>query len=287
MSLEVAIPDTTLTECSDLREKTVKTGRIGRALAIFRVERVIVYSTGRLKRSQLRDRDILMQILRYMDTPQYLRRRVFSKRPSLKFVGLLPPLRTRSHPLAVHESELKVGDVRWGIGLHDNKVDIGLEKPVKYRDPVDDRHLSVFRVIKTHPDLQLEVIDRSDTEEYFGFEVVSTKDLVSYLHDSPVTTKIALSRNAPPFHRLESDIKATVKGTMSVLALFGGPGHGISDILTEGGTELKQQIDFWVNTIHDQGTETVRLDEAIFTSLSLLNNSLGDLVTRGGYHQPS
>jgi hypothetical protein len=48
--------------------------------------------------------------------------------------------------------------------------------------------------------------------------------------------------------------------------------------------ELKKHVDFWVNTIPDQGTETVRLEEALFASLGLLNKSVGQIVARPGFH---
>ncbi|RLI61829.1 MAG: hypothetical protein DRO93_03200, partial [Candidatus Thorarchaeota archaeon] len=67
MTLEVAIPDTSLTNVPGLREKTMKAGLIARALAIFRVNRIIVYKTGRLTSGQRRDAELLLRILQYMD----------------------------------------------------------------------------------------------------------------------------------------------------------------------------------------------------------------------------
>ena len=81
MGLDVAIPDTALRDCSDLREKTIRIGRMGRAFAIFRVECVFVYTTGLLPTNQKHDSALLLKLLRFMDTPQYLRRRVFPHSP--------------------------------------------------------------------------------------------------------------------------------------------------------------------------------------------------------------
>ncbi|MFW9795042.1 MAG: putative RNA uridine N3 methyltransferase, partial [Candidatus Thorarchaeota archaeon] len=55
MALKVAIPDTALTDCSDLRQKTVKAGSIARALAVFRVIHVYVYDTSTLVGNKKRD----------------------------------------------------------------------------------------------------------------------------------------------------------------------------------------------------------------------------------------
>ena len=57
MTLRVAIPDASLTDCSDLRQKTVKAGSIARALAVFRVDSVHIYDTGMLGPEKKRDAD--------------------------------------------------------------------------------------------------------------------------------------------------------------------------------------------------------------------------------------
>jgi predicted SPOUT superfamily RNA methylase MTH1 len=65
--------------------------------------------------------------------------------------------------------------------------------------------------------------------------------------------------------------------------VFGGPNHGIVELCKNEKEDIKHHIDFWINTIQDQGTETVRLEEALFISLGLLNNSFGQKLTKQGY----
>jgi predicted SPOUT superfamily RNA methylase MTH1 len=232
-----------------------------------------------------RDADLLRKILRYMDTPQYLRRRSFPKSTALKFAGLLPPLRTRSHPLETTLKDLQVGIVRWGLQVRPGKVDLGLEKLVNYPKTVSERDPTLFRVTKTKPQIALEIIEREDVSDYWGFEIERVTNLAEFLEESEETTRIGFSRKAPSFHHLENDLKSTVAGTQSVLAVFGGPGHGILEFFGEERETVKSHIDFWMNTIPDQGTETVRLEEALFVSLGLLNNSIGKIITKPGYHQ--
>ncbi|MFW9792687.1 MAG: putative RNA uridine N3 methyltransferase, partial [Candidatus Thorarchaeota archaeon] len=279
------IPDTALTDCSDLRQKTVKAGSIARALAVFRVIHVYVYDTGTLVGNKKRDADLLTKILRFMDTPQYLRKRIFPKSPSLKYAGILPPLRTRSHPLESKQSELEEGVVRWGVQVRPGKVDLGLERPVNYPKTISERDPTLFRVKKTSPQITLEIIDRDDVEEYWGFTVERVRALDVLLEESDDSTRIGFSRKAPHFDRLEEDLKSTIAGTQSVLAVFGGPGHGILEVFNEEREAIKSNIDFWVNTIPDQGTETVRLDEALLVSLGVLNNSMGQMIAKPGFHE--
>jgi predicted SPOUT superfamily RNA methylase MTH1 len=285
MTLSVAIPDASLIDCSDLREKTVKAGLIARALAVFRVEFVYIYDTGLLSPEKKRDADLLRKILQYMDTPQYLRKRSFSKSQSLKYAGLLPPLRTKSHPLETTIDDLQEGIVRWGLQVWPGKIDLGLSKLVGYSKTVSERDPTLFKVIKTKPQIVLEMIDRDDVLDYWGFAVERVGNLVKFLEEFDDSTRIGFSRNAPSYLQLENDLKSTIAGTQSVLALFGGPSHGILEFFKKERDAVKSNIDFWVNTIPDQGTETVRLEEAMFASLSLLNTSVGMMISKRGFHE--
>ncbi|MFW9925444.1 MAG: putative RNA uridine N3 methyltransferase [Candidatus Thorarchaeota archaeon] len=285
MTLKVAIPDTALTDCSDLREKTTKIGSIARALAIFRVDAVYIYDTGTLEADKKRDADLFVKLLRFMDTPQYLRKVVFPKSPSLKYAGILPPLRTKSHPLESTKSDLEEGDIRWGVQVRPGKIDLGLDRPIKYSKTISERDPTLFRVKKTSPQILLEIIYRDDVEEYWGFSVERVRSLSSLLTELEDSTRIGFSRNAPPFNKIELDLKPTIAGTQSVTAIFGGPRHGILEVFKEERESIKSNIDFWVNTIPNQGTETVRLNEAILVSLGVLNNSIGQMIGKPGYYE--
>jgi len=274
-----------LTDCSDLRQKTVKTGFIARALAVFRVESVHIYDTGKLSSEQKRDADLLRKLLKFMDVPQYLRRKVFSKSQALKFAGLLPPLRTKSHPLEATTNDLREGSIRWGLQERPGKIDLGLDKLVSYSKAVSERDPTLFKVVKTTPHIVLETIEREDVSEYWGYEVERVSNLAELLKESDGTTRIGFSRNAPLFHQLENDLKSTVAGTQAVLAVFGGPSHGILEFFESERESVKSNIDFWINSIPDQGTETVRLEEALFVSLGVLNSSVGRMIAKPGFHE--
>jgi hypothetical protein len=52
--------------------------------------------------------------------------------------------------------------------------------------------------------------------------------------------------------------------------VFGAPKKGVDEILASEGQSIRQ-FDFVVNMFPFQGTETVRLEEAILGTLSILN----------------
>ena len=161
--LTIAVPASVISDTPHLREKTSKISFIGRAAAIFRVNEIVVY-VDNPKTSQGDDLKLISTLLSYMETPQYLRKRLFKLEPQLQFAGILPPLRTPHHPLNNKAANLKVGENREGVvvsGTRDGAlVDIGVEKPVLMRETraaVGGR-LTV-RVVKVGEQINVESLD--------------------------------------------------------------------------------------------------------------------------------
>ena len=92
--LSILIPSSLTSESKDPRIKTYKVGQIARLASIFRVDKIIIY-----KDPEYDDSKFIDLVLRYAETPQYLRKQLFPLRDELKYVGVIPPLRTPHHPL--------------------------------------------------------------------------------------------------------------------------------------------------------------------------------------------
>jgi predicted SPOUT superfamily RNA methylase MTH1 len=56
-----------------------------------------------------------------------------------------------------------------------------------------------------------------------------------------------------------------------IALVLGGPYAGLLEICLREGVRPEDMFDVIVNTIPDQGTETVRTEEALLASLSILN----------------
>ncbi len=77
-SFFVLLPSSLVADAPDLRQKTLKIGTIGRALAIFRVGKVCIYNDDDPHvKNQTSEVKIISTLLHYMETPQYLRKHVF------------------------------------------------------------------------------------------------------------------------------------------------------------------------------------------------------------------
>ena len=135
--IAIAIPASVISDTPHLREKTSKIGLIGRAAAIFRVNEIIIYHDD-CKANQYQFADLIVTLLTYMETPQYLRKRLFKLDPRLQYVGIVPPLRTPHHPLNRKSKNLKFGEYREGVVLSTTEdgvlVDIGVEVPALMRE---------------------------------------------------------------------------------------------------------------------------------------------------------
>ena len=267
--VSIFIPDSFLAETSDLKLKTSKVGLIGRALAVFRMDQVVIYkdlSDDNNKRRN--DADFIGNILSYMNTPQYLRKKTFPIMPELKHVGILPPLRTPYHPTDVNP---KVGDFRQGFTVKRNKkgtfVDIGMENLAFCKEQLSVNKIFSFKLIK----LAKEVIVTPDEPDdiYWGYKTLSThKSLKNSLKLINPDLVIETTRYADTINTIFNELESKIENSKNIAVLFGGPYSGLN---TEGlDTNFSWEL-VKVNTIPHQGTETVRTEEALISTLSIFN----------------
>ena len=59
------------------------------------------------------------------------------------------------------------------------------------------------------------------------------------------------------------------------MVVFGSPTRGLFEIAADENVPLEKFLDFVVNTVPGQGTETVRTEEAVLASLAVLNMEFG------------
>ncbi|HEX7483151.1 MAG TPA: putative RNA uridine N3 methyltransferase, partial [Candidatus Bathyarchaeia archaeon] len=83
--------------------------------------------------------------------------------------------------------------------------------------------------------------------------------------------KIATARNGDNFMDVAGKIGAKWVGSQCVLIAFGAPSRGLHEIVLDEGLNLVDIADFTVNMVPNQGTVTVRTEEALLASLAILN----------------
>jgi predicted SPOUT superfamily RNA methylase MTH1 len=275
-NLTIAIPASLITDTPHLREKTSKIGQIGRAAAIFRVNKIIIYPDKK-NRSQSKEIELITTLLTYMDTPPYLRKKIFGLDPKLKFAGILPPLRTPNHPLNSKSRSLRSGEYREGVIVGKERegmlVEIGVEKKALLRDKqwqLGD-HI-IIQIIKTGKQIEVQTIDKDEIPIYWGFSVLKEeKSLYNITENGEFDLVIATSIKGRSLSNNFIKIIERWKNADNIILEFGAPDKGLFEIAKDEGFNLTENTDFVLNIIPGQGTATIRTEEALLASLSIFN----------------
>lgn len=277
-NLWVAIPDSSLSDEQTKRDKSIKIAQFARACAIFRVKRIYIYHDP-LSQFEKEDPVLLRTVLRYLDTPQYLRKILYPRIPQLEFAGILHPIKAPHHRPAQDIKTVRAGDVRAGVIVKEVKgalfVEVGLSSLIQFDGQGFEGKKVNVRFTQPYPRLRAVEATDSDISEYWGYEVKEVPSVVKLLSSmEKATVAVITSRKGSYFKNVEAKLAERVKASENVLVVFGAPRYGVHEILAKEGTANVRAAEFVVNMFPAQATETVRLEEAILGSLAILNSSI-------------
>jgi predicted SPOUT superfamily RNA methylase MTH1 len=270
--LWIAIPDSLILDSAHLREKTLKIGMVARACSIFRVSKIYLYKDESGNYGE--DREVIRTILEYMETPQYLRKKIFKQSETLAYAGLLPPLRTPHHKLEIPLSDVRVGDLREGLATKSGNrilVDVGLSSPIPLEGIAREGERLTIIFTSPFPDLKCRIAKKDEMKDYWGYEVKIAPSLGKLVKSIKTDSIIFTSRKGKPINEVWYDLIDEAKRASSVMLVFGSPKRGVFEILSDEDMNPMQISEFTVNTIPDQKTATVRTEEALLASLAILN----------------
>ena len=265
--LAVAVPDTLLEEKDSPRDKTAKLGTIARAFAIYGVDVVEVFRDP----ARRGEGGLIKKVLEFLETPQYLRKRLYPIDEDLRFAGILPPLRIPSHRPKTTVENVELGQVREGAANPDGTVDVGLPRNAKLRGKAPSNSRVTVRIASRDP-LTAVQVSREEVREYWGYSV-EAKSVGDVFADTRFGVKVATSRLGRPLESELPRLRSSIAAAKGVKLVFGSPSRGLFDIV---GPDLPKRADFVVNLFAQQHTETVRTEEAIFAGLSLVNVLLAE-----------
>ena len=265
LKLSIAIPESALSDESLKIDKTRKISVLARACAIFKINTIYVYQEGNNKS----DGALMIMILKYLETPQFLRRRLFPKMNDLKFAGVLQPLKIPSHITPANSKKIIRGDVREGIvvSVKGKKfVDVGINHLIEFYGNASVGKRITVQFKEGYPKLSVKEIDKSEVPSYWGYSVKERANLYSVLSEWKGSI-IMTSRKGKTV--TSEQISKYAKTDEPILVVFGSPEKGIHEII--GGKMNKVQNAKSLNFFPNQATETVRLEEAILGTLAILN----------------
>jgi predicted SPOUT superfamily RNA methylase MTH1 len=125
---------------------------------------------------------------------------------------------------------------------------------------------------KSSPELEGEIVEPSGLTIYWGFRVArGNLSLPEILRSKKFDLTISTSRRGKDVREITPDLTKKWKSANHPLIVFGSPNDGVPEILARSGMNVSDAMDFNVNTIPDQGVETVRTEEALWSSLAVLN----------------
>ncbi|MGI0041509.1 MAG: putative RNA uridine N3 methyltransferase, partial [Nitrosopumilaceae archaeon] len=246
--------------------KSMKISLIARACAIFRVQTIYIYheSSG-----SEQDRSLLRTILKYLETPQYLRRGLFQRISELKFAGSLSPLKIPHHSYTSDLRKIKAGDIREGmiVFVKGRKyVDVGLDQLIPYFGEDKEGRRVTVQFKTGFPELSAKQISRNEITQYWGYEVKESANLRTLLTtwNSDI---ILTSKKGKTIHKMQKYFDKISNNHL--LIVFGSPERGLHEILGQAINAIpRSQI---LNFFPEQATETVRLEEAILGTLAIVN----------------
>jgi methyltransferase len=269
--ISVALPASLTLDIPHLREKTARLGFVSRALATFRVEEAIIY----------RDRDgdelerearLIQKMLNYIETPQYLRRLLFKMDPDLQYAGTLPPLRTPNHPDKANPSP---GLLREGVVVQSgpsSMIEAGFRDLVRVKSRLLASERVTIRLTRGLPQLEGEIVEPSRLTIYWGFRVArGNVSLSEIIRSRKFDLTISTSRKGKDVREITPELIEKWKHSPYILVAFGSPNDGVPEILARSSMNVSEAMNFNINTIPDQGVETVRTEEALWSSLAVLN----------------
>lgn len=263
LTLSIAIPESALSDESLKIDKTRKISILARACAIFKIDTIYIYQDGNNKE----DAGLMVLIFKYLETPQFLRKRLFPKMNDLKFAGVLQPLKIPSHITPANSKKINQGDIREGIVVSikgKRYVDVGINQLVAFFGNAKIGTRVAVKFKEGYPKLSIKDIAKSEIPKYWGYTVKERASLFTLLNEwqGNIIITSRKGKNATK----EQLAKYTKTETLIV---FGSPEKGVHEML---GSKIKNlQNAKSLNFFAEQATETVRLEEALLGVLAIMN----------------
>jgi predicted SPOUT superfamily RNA methylase MTH1 len=273
--LWITIPDSSLSDEQTKRDKSIKIAQFARACSIFRVKKVYIYHDS-LSHFENDDLQLLKTILRYLDTPQYLRKMLFPMMHQLQYAGILHPIKAPHHRVSEDIKKVKAGDIRTGIIVKVKGklfVEVGLGSLVPFVGEGHEGEKANVRFTSSYPNLKAVEASEQEIHDYWGYDVKDVPSISKLLTSVERTAVIITSRKGRYFKNIEAALAEHAKNVHHILVAFGAPKHGLQEILAKEGASIRP-YQYVVNMFPNQGTETVRLEEAVLGTLAILNSTL-------------
>ncbi|KAJ3219131.1 hypothetical protein HDU67_002464 [Dinochytrium kinnereticum] len=284
--------------------RTYAAGQIGRALALFCVDEIIVYpeapagsgktvktTDGTFESASKKKLDgvmFLARLLQYLETPPYLRKALFPVHRDLKFAGLINPLEAPHHMRFEDESLFREGltlEKKYKAG---SLVDCGLAREVYIDQAIKPK---VRVTVQLHPSNHAQekyikgtVVGPSTPREkygiYWGYKTRVAPSISKVISDCPYADgydlTIGVSDRAEVTVGNLEEKKELFAGYKHLLIVLGGSkgleySIGCDEELKVDEDDAHELFDIYLNVTAGQGSRTIRTEENVMVSLAALH----------------
>ncbi|MGH0167942.1 UNVERIFIED_CONTAM: hypothetical protein FKN15_053787 [Acipenser sinensis] len=291
-TVSIALPGSVLDNAQSPELRTYLAGQIARACAVFCVDEVVVFDeqgddtksvVGEFKGIGKKGEACvqLARILQYLECPQYLRKSFFPKHQDLQFAGLLNPLDSPHHMRMDEESEFREGVVldrpcKPGKGSFvncgmrkevqiDRQLQAGLRVTVRLdKSQNPESRVQKGRVVAPH-------VPRTESGHYWGYSVRLASCLSKVFTECSFKEGYDLTiGTSERGSRVDS---VTLSPFKHALIVFGGLQGLEASVDTDQNLDVTDPsilFDHYLNTCPNQGSRTIRTEEAILITLSAL-----------------
>ncbi|MDJ0270730.1 MAG: hypothetical protein NXY59_09375 [Aigarchaeota archaeon] len=272
--LDVLLPMSIAAEAPHLREKTLRIGWVGRILATFRVDTVILYPDS--ASPDIKNATLVKELLDYLVTAPYLRRRLYPLRRVLRYAGLLPPLNIPTHPErgAIRRQGTHYREALVIAEGETSTLEAGLSKPVKLGRRLKKGSRPILKIrVSGGGRVKIRALPRERCEVYPGYRAVIVNRPLREIVGK-YGLRIATSRLGKPFPEEASRISELASSSESICVAFGSADKGLHEIAAEQGFKLEEVFDAVLNFAPQQAVKTIRTEEALAYTLAQLNNHI-------------
>lgn len=298
-TVSIAVAGSIVDNAQSIELATMLAGQIARAAAIFRIDEIVVFddydgASTASKQAKMQDDDgqetggiFLVRILEYLEVPQYLRRALIPMHRSLSSVGKLPPLDAPHHLRRYEWQPFREGvvlDKRPSSGSG-SYVDVGLDKEVLIDQSLKPgtRVTVAMGQTKTDGDM-LQVVDHEAARQagiYWGYRVRYASCLSAVFEECPFEGKYDYCIGTSEHGKKVRPMELLIPKCRHLLIAFGGL-SGLEESL-ELDRRLKVHnvtslFDQYLNTCPNQGSRTIRTEEAILISLQCLQEAVQQAI---------
>ena len=281
----IAVAGSILETAQTPEMRTYLAGQVARAAAIFNVDEVVVFNDKKLgENEKSRSCVQLARILQYLECPQYLRKHFFPIHNDLKHAGVLSPTDMPHHVRAEEESLYREGAVmERSAGEGRCWVNIGLKS-----DCLVERSLKPgLRVTVRLPEgyswdkvIKGVVVSPSEPRTvaglYWGYTTRIAENISQVFTGCPYKAGYDLMLGTS--EKGEDVDGLTLRSFQNLLIVFGGVG-GLEAALEADEdidvTDPKELFDHYVNVCPNQGSRTIRTEEALLIAMSRLQTKIG------------